>query len=80
MNENARPFALMLGLAGGSTIGYWGVQHVFGRGMTEDEKKNVAGYAVATGVLLVATGLGLADWLTVEGVGAKLDKLFGGST
>lgn len=78
MNGDVRPLALMLGLAGGATVGYWGIEQVFVKGMTEDEKKNVAGYAVATGVLLVAAGLGIDDWLTVEGVGAKLDKLIGG--
>jgi hypothetical protein len=68
----------MLGVAGGATIGYWGYEHMFGgAGMTEDERKNVAAYAVTAGILLVATGLGAGDWLTVEGLGAKLDRLLG---
>lgn len=67
--------ALMLGVAGGATVGYWAIQHMFIQGMTAEEKKNLAGFGIATGVLILASQVGLADWLSIEGIGAKADKL-----
>jgi len=47
----------MLGLAGGGTIAYWAVKHMFVQGMTADERKNMAGFGLATAIMLVASEL-----------------------
>lgn len=70
--------ALGLGIVGGATVGHWGYSHLFIDGLTPDEKKNMAGFAVASGLLLIAGALGFDSWLSVEGIGGKVDKLAAG--
>jgi len=66
---------VIAGAGAGATIGYWGFEHAFGRGMSEREKKDIGKFGLALAVLAAATHFGFKEWVTVEGIGEKADKL-----
>lgn len=63
------------GILGGATIGYWAFDHSFGKGMTDDEKKQIAGFGLALGVVFLASQVSWGDWLTLDGIGGKIESL-----
>lgn len=63
-----------MGVVGGATVGYWAFDHAFGRGMTDDERKQVAGFALSMGILWVAGQLGYEKWVSAEGIGEKVQE------
>lgn len=64
-----------IGVVGGATIGYWAFDHAFGRGMTKEEKTQIAGFGMALGLVYLASQTEWGQWLTVEGIGNKVDAL-----
>lgn len=75
MTEAERSKLLLYGMGavGVGTIGYWGAKHFFVTGLAPDEKKGLLIGAVVAGVGLAAASLGLEGWVTLEGVGQKLE-------
>lgn len=71
------PFAIGLGVVGGVTIASWGVKHMFGEGLTAQERKNIL-YAMGVGVAAIAGSvlfkLDRAWWWSIEGAAARAEK------
>ena len=74
---NPKAFALFLGLVGGAVTGPWIYTHLFHEGLTDEERKQLLGFGLATSTLLIASQFqGVEEWLSVEGLSAKVDKFF----
>lgn len=67
-----------VGAVGGGVIAYWAIDHLFGQGLTPDERKQIGGFGIALGTMALASQLPWGEWLTIEGVGGKVDKLIAG--
>jgi glutaredoxin len=61
-----------MGVLGGATVGYWAFDHLLGKDIRPQEKRQLGAFAITMGILGVATQLGYEKWLTGE---ALLEKV-----
>ena len=60
-----------MGVAGGAAIGYWGIDHMFVKGLTDEERKGMLVAGLSALCLYAAERLGWLDWITVTSLSEK---------
>ena len=75
VSDSQVALALVLGVAGGATVGFWAFDQVLGKGLRPEDKRQVGAFAVTMGVLGLAGTLGYERWFTIEGLSQQAEKI-----